>query len=271
MILLYLESFGNPRKFARIARRVARTKPIVAVKSGRSAAGARATSSHTGALISASDVTVDSLFEQAGVIRTDTLAELFDVASLLANQPVPAGRRVAIVTNAGGPGHPVRGRMRGARPRGPGAAGGGTGGAGGVPAPRGVVREPARHDRDGAGRALPAVARGARPARLRGRDRRRSSSRRSPRARRDVARGDQGRGGRASSARSRVLTVFMSTEETPAALKPRPEPRRDTRPTRFPRTRRARWRARRTTARGARRPRARSRASPTRGPRRRRP
>jgi acetyl coenzyme A synthetase (ADP forming)-like protein len=104
VILLYLESFGNPRKFARVARRVARKKPIVAVKSGRSAAGARATSSHTGAMISASDVTVDSLFEQAGVIRTDTLAELFDVASLLANQPVPAGRRVAIMTNAGGPG-----------------------------------------------------------------------------------------------------------------------------------------------------------------------
>ena len=104
VILLYLESFGNPRKFARIARRVGRRKPIVAVKSGRSGAGARATSSHTGALISASDVTVDSLFRQAGVIRTDTLAELFDVARLLANQPVPRGRRVAIVTNAGGPG-----------------------------------------------------------------------------------------------------------------------------------------------------------------------
>jgi acyl-CoA synthetase (NDP forming) len=104
VMLLYLESFGNPRKFARIAPRVARQKPIVAVKSGRSAAGARATSSHTGALISASDVTVDSLFRQAGVIRTDTLAELFDVARLLANQPLPAGRRVAIVTNAGGPG-----------------------------------------------------------------------------------------------------------------------------------------------------------------------
>jgi succinyl-CoA synthetase alpha subunit/RimJ/RimL family protein N-acetyltransferase len=104
VILLYLESFGNPRKFARIAPRVAREKPIVAVKSGRSAAGARATSSHTGALISASDVTVDSLFRQAGVIRTDTLAELFDVARVLANQPLPRGRRVAIVTNAGGPG-----------------------------------------------------------------------------------------------------------------------------------------------------------------------
>jgi acyl-CoA synthetase (NDP forming) len=104
LVLLYLESFGNPRKFARIARRVARSKPVLAVKSGRSAAGARATSSHTGALLAASDVTVDALFRQAGVIRTDTLAELFDVASLLANQPASKGRRVGIVTNAGGPG-----------------------------------------------------------------------------------------------------------------------------------------------------------------------
>jgi acetyl coenzyme A synthetase (ADP forming)-like protein len=104
VMLLYLESFGNPRKFARIAPRVGRSKPIVAVKSGRSAAGARATSSHTGAILAASDVTVDALFHQAGVIRTDTLDQLFDVASLLANQPLPTGNRVAIVTNAGGPG-----------------------------------------------------------------------------------------------------------------------------------------------------------------------
>jgi acetate---CoA ligase (ADP-forming) len=103
VILLYLESFGNPRKFSEIARRVGRKKPIAVVKSGRSAAGARATSSHTGALIAASDVTVDALFRQAGVVRTDTLAELFDVASLLANQPLPPGRRVGIITNAGGP------------------------------------------------------------------------------------------------------------------------------------------------------------------------
>jgi acetate---CoA ligase (ADP-forming) len=102
VILLYLESFGNPRKFARITRTVGKTKPIVAVKSGRSAAGARATSSHTGALIAASDVTVDALFGQAGVIRTDTLEELFDVAALLANQPAPKGNRVGILTNAGG-------------------------------------------------------------------------------------------------------------------------------------------------------------------------
>lgn len=104
VILLYLESFGNPRKFSRIARRVGRNKPIVAVKSGRSPAGARAAGSHTGALLAASDTTVDALFRDAGVIRTDTLEQMFDVASLLAHQPVPSGRRVAIITNAGGPG-----------------------------------------------------------------------------------------------------------------------------------------------------------------------
>ena len=102
--VLYLESFGNPRKFARVARRVSRRKPIVAVKSGRSTAGARATTSHTGALLATSDVTVDALFRQAGVIRTDTLSELFDAVKLLATQPLPVGSRVAIVTNAGGPG-----------------------------------------------------------------------------------------------------------------------------------------------------------------------
>ncbi len=104
VILLYLESFGNPRNFGRIARRVARTKPIVAVKGGRSTAGVRATGSHTGALIAASDLTVDALFRQAGVIRTDTLSELFDVAAVLAGQSIPRGSRVGIVTNAGGAG-----------------------------------------------------------------------------------------------------------------------------------------------------------------------
>jgi acetyl coenzyme A synthetase (ADP forming)-like protein len=102
VILLYLESFGNPRRFSQIARRVARKKPIVAVKSGRSAAGARAASSHTGAL-AASDAVVDALFKQAGIIRTTTIEELFDVATLVAHQPLPAGRRVAILSNAGGP------------------------------------------------------------------------------------------------------------------------------------------------------------------------
>ncbi|MBI4587833.1 MAG: acetate--CoA ligase family protein, partial [Candidatus Rokubacteria bacterium] len=85
------------------ARRVGRTKPIAVVKSGRTAAGSRATSSHTGALLAASDITVDALFRQAGVIRVDTLEELFDVASFLAHQPPPGGRRVGIITNSGGP------------------------------------------------------------------------------------------------------------------------------------------------------------------------
>jgi acetate---CoA ligase (ADP-forming) len=102
VILLYLESFGNPRRFARLARRIGKTKPIVAVKSGRTAAGARAASSHTGSLASL-DVAVDALFRQAGVIRVETLEELFDVTALLSNQPVPSGRRVGLVTNAGGP------------------------------------------------------------------------------------------------------------------------------------------------------------------------
>lgn len=102
--LLYIESFSDPRRFSRVARRLGRRLPIVVVKSGRSAAGERATGSHTGALLAASDVTVDALFEQAGVIRTDSLAELLDVAALLENQPLPGGRRVGIITNAGGPG-----------------------------------------------------------------------------------------------------------------------------------------------------------------------
>lgn len=103
VILLYLESFGNPRRFAQLAPTVARDKPIVAVKSGRSAAGTRAASSHSAALASL-DVAVDALFEQAGVIRTNTLEDLFNVASLLSTQPLPAGPRVGVVTNAGGPG-----------------------------------------------------------------------------------------------------------------------------------------------------------------------
>ena len=103
VIVLYLESFGNPRKFARIAPEVARQKPIVAVKSGRSAAGTRAASSHSASLANL-DVAVEALFEQAGVIRSNTLEELFDVAALLATQPVPQGPRVGVVTNAGGPG-----------------------------------------------------------------------------------------------------------------------------------------------------------------------
>lgn len=103
VILLYLESFGNPRRFARLARRIARTKPIVAVKAGRTRAGSRAAGSHTAAL-AASDVAVNALFQQSGVIRADTIDEMFDIAACLEAQPLPAGRRVAVVTNAGGPG-----------------------------------------------------------------------------------------------------------------------------------------------------------------------
>lgn len=103
IILLYLESFGNPRRFTEIARRVTRTKPIVAVKAGRSRSGARAISSHTGTL-AGSDIAIDALFEQCGVIRVDSVRELFDVALALDSQKPPAGRRLAIITNAGGPG-----------------------------------------------------------------------------------------------------------------------------------------------------------------------
>jgi acetyl coenzyme A synthetase (ADP forming)-like protein len=102
VILLYLESFGNPRRFAQIARRVADSKPVVAVKSGRSRSGAKAAASHTGALAT-NDAVVEALFHQAGIIRTATVEELFDVAALLAHQPIPAGPRVAVLSNAGGP------------------------------------------------------------------------------------------------------------------------------------------------------------------------
>jgi acetate---CoA ligase (ADP-forming) len=103
VILLYLESFGNPRRFMRLARRIGRKKPIVAVKAGRTHSGSRAAGSHTAAL-AASDVAVDALFHQSGVIRAGTINEMFDTAACLGRQPLPPGRRVAIVTNSGGPG-----------------------------------------------------------------------------------------------------------------------------------------------------------------------
>ena len=101
LIALYLESFGNPRRFGRIARRVARKKPILAMKSGTTSTGARAASSHTAAL-AGSEAAVEALFHQAGVIRAGTLEELIDAAALFAGQPLPAGRTVAVLTNAGG-------------------------------------------------------------------------------------------------------------------------------------------------------------------------
>jgi acyl-CoA synthetase (NDP forming)/GNAT superfamily N-acetyltransferase len=102
VVLMYIETFGNPRTFARVARRVSRAKPIVAVKSARSDAGHRAGGG--AGRPRQSDASVDALFRQAGVIRTETLEELFDVAQVLASQPLPTGRRVAIVGNNGGPG-----------------------------------------------------------------------------------------------------------------------------------------------------------------------
>jgi acetyl coenzyme A synthetase (ADP forming)-like protein len=101
-ILLYLESFGNPRRFARIARQVSHRKPIVAVKAGRTNAGQRAAGSHTAAL-AARDVAVDAFFRQTGIIRADTLQEMFELIVLLDGQPLPSGKRVGILTNAGGP------------------------------------------------------------------------------------------------------------------------------------------------------------------------
>jgi acetyl coenzyme A synthetase (ADP forming)-like protein len=103
VILLYAESFRDPRRFAEVARAVAATKPIVALKSGRSPAGARAASSHTAALTQ-TDTRVDAMFTSAGVVRVDTLEELFAAARVLSHQPRAAGRRIGIVTNAGGPG-----------------------------------------------------------------------------------------------------------------------------------------------------------------------
>ncbi len=102
IIALYLESFGNPRRFVEITRRITKKKPVLVVKSGRTVAGARAASSHTGAL-AASEVAIDAVLEACGVSRSDTIEELFDLASALASQPLPKGDRVAILTNAGGP------------------------------------------------------------------------------------------------------------------------------------------------------------------------
>jgi acetate---CoA ligase (ADP-forming) len=100
-ILLYVESFGNPRRFGRLARRVARRKPILALKSGTSQSGQRAASSHTAAL-AGSEAAVDALFHQAGVIRASSLEELIDTATLFSSQPRLTGRAVGILTNAGG-------------------------------------------------------------------------------------------------------------------------------------------------------------------------
>jgi acetyl coenzyme A synthetase (ADP forming)-like protein len=102
VILLYLESFGNPRRFAQLAPRVGRSKPIVVVKAGRTPAGKRAAGSHTAGLQS-NDTAVEALFRQTGVIRAGTIDEMFDIATCLDQQALPTGGRLAIITNAGGP------------------------------------------------------------------------------------------------------------------------------------------------------------------------
>ncbi len=103
VILMYLENFGNPLHFTRIAREVTKVKPVIAVKAARTGAGARAATSHTGAMAGL-DVATDALFAQCGVIRVETVEGLFDMAMGFGNAPPPKGDRVAVVTNAGGPG-----------------------------------------------------------------------------------------------------------------------------------------------------------------------
>jgi acyl-CoA synthetase (NDP forming)/GNAT superfamily N-acetyltransferase len=102
VIGMYLESVGDPRRFARIARRVARSKPLIAVKSGRTEVGQRAGRSHTAAAAS-SDVAIDALFHSSGVLRVHSMQEMVDAARVLSGQPLPAGPRLAIVGNSGGP------------------------------------------------------------------------------------------------------------------------------------------------------------------------
>jgi acetyltransferase len=102
-IVVYMETIGDARAFLSSAREVALTKPIIVIKPGRTAQAAKAAASHTGSLTGSDDV-LDSAFRRAGVLRVDSISELFMVSDLLAKQPRPAGRRLSIVTNAGGPG-----------------------------------------------------------------------------------------------------------------------------------------------------------------------
>jgi acyl-CoA synthetase (NDP forming) len=103
VILMYVENFGNPRRFLEIASRIAKQKAIIAVKSGRSKVGAQAAASHTGAL-AASDAAVDALLTQAGVLRATSMEELFDMAMAFNGAALPRSRRTAVLTNSGGPG-----------------------------------------------------------------------------------------------------------------------------------------------------------------------
>ncbi|RMF58086.1 MAG: GNAT family N-acetyltransferase, partial [Calditrichaeota bacterium] len=103
LILMYLENLADPRRFLEIARKATRKKPVIVVKAGKTAAGARAASSHTGALAD-SEVAINTLLHQCGVIRVPTIEEMFTLGMAFANQPLPKSNRVAVLTNAGGPG-----------------------------------------------------------------------------------------------------------------------------------------------------------------------
>ena len=102
-IVIYMETIGDARAFLSAAREVALTKPIIVIKPGRTAQAAKAAASHTGSLTGSDDV-LDAAFRRAGVLRVDSISELFEVSEILAKQPRPRGRRLAVVTNAGGPG-----------------------------------------------------------------------------------------------------------------------------------------------------------------------
>jgi acetate---CoA ligase (ADP-forming) len=102
-VLMYVESFRHPKEFVSVAKRLTRTKPVVVVKAGRTAAGAHAAFSHTGSL-AGMDVSYDALFEECGMVRVSTVEELFDIGRAIASLDFPTGERVAVLTNAGGPG-----------------------------------------------------------------------------------------------------------------------------------------------------------------------
>ena len=102
IVLAYIENFGNPKNFVRIARAITKEKPVIAVKSGRSEAGSRAAASHTGSL-GGSDLAAEAVFAQTGVLRAGSIEELFDLAMAFSLQPLPSGNRVAVVSDAGGP------------------------------------------------------------------------------------------------------------------------------------------------------------------------
>ncbi len=102
-IVMYMESMGDARSFLSAAREVSLNKPIIVIKAGRTEAAAKAAASHTGSL-TGSDEVLDAAFRRCGVLRVNTIADLFYMAEVLAKQPRPRGPRLAIVTNAGGPG-----------------------------------------------------------------------------------------------------------------------------------------------------------------------